>query len=217
MTRGDLIVISGFSGAGKGTLMRALMEKHSEFCLSVSMTTRKPRESEVDGREYYFVSREEFEERIRKGMFLEYATYVGNYYGTPLDYVEKMLDEGRSVILEIEVQGALQIREKVPDAVLMFVTTPDIETLYARLKGRGTENEETIMRRLGQAAVEAEMIGQYDYIVVNDEVDRCADSMYAMICAAKAAPVRNAELVETLKKDLAAVLGNKQTVKGEQS
>ncbi|MBO5999874.1 MAG: guanylate kinase [Lachnospiraceae bacterium] len=207
MTRGDLIVISGFSGAGKGTLMQALMEKHSEFCLSVSMTTRQPRESEVDGREYYFVSREEFEDRIKRGMFLEYATYVGNYYGTPLDYVERMLDEGRSVILEIEVQGALQIREKVPDAVLMFVTTPDIDTLYSRLKGRGTENEETIMRRLRQAAVEAELIGQYDYIVVNDEVDRCADRMYAMICAAKAAPERNTELIETLKKDLTAVLG----------
>ncbi len=215
MERGNLIVISGFSGAGKGTLMKALTGKHSEFSLSISMTTRQRREGEENGREYYFISREEFEDRIRRGLFLEYANYVGNYYGTPLDYVEERLNAGSSVILEIEVQGARQIREKVPDAILMFVTTPDIDTLYQRLKGRGTENDETILRRFRQAAVEVRQIGLYDYIVVNDDVDRCADRMYAMICAAKAVPARNRELIGALEEDLGRVLSGLEGQKGE--
>ena len=154
MSRGILTVISGFSGAGKGTLMRKLTEDYDNYALSVSMTTRAPREGERDGIEYFFVDTETFQERVRQGRMLEYACYCGNYYGTPRDYVRDRLDQGRDVILEIEIQGALQVKKLVPDCLLLFVTPPCAGELRRRLEGRGTETPEVIARRLARAAEE---------------------------------------------------------------
>ncbi|NLC95322.1 MAG: guanylate kinase [Bacilli bacterium] len=182
--RGLLIVISGPSGVGKGTVRKALFElgKHNlEY--SVSMTTRPPREGEKDGVDYYFVSREEFEQRIKEGKFLEYAEFVGNYYGTPLDYVEESLAKGKEVVLEIEVQGALQVREKMPDAVFIFIAPPSRQALRERLMKRATEPEEVINQRMEKAEREIHMAYKYDYIVVNDTVENAADRIMAIIRA----------------------------------
>ena len=173
--KGILIVVSGFSGAGKGTLMKELMRKYPEnYALSISATTRGPRDGEVDGREYFFLSREKFEKMIANNELIEYAKYVENYYGTPRAYVEKMLDEGKDVILEIESVGALNVMKIFPEAVLVFITPPDADELEKRLRGRGTEDEETIIARLRKAAKESEGVEKYDYIVINDTVKECA-------------------------------------------
>lgn len=156
--KGILIVISGFSGAGKGTLVKALIKKYHNYALSVSMTTRKPREGERDGVEYFFTDTEGFEETIRQGGLIEYAQYCGNYYGTPKDYVERQLQAGNNVILEIEIQGALKIKEKFPESLLIFVTPPGAEELKRRLVSRGTESEEVIAKRLARASEESEGI-----------------------------------------------------------
>lgn len=182
--RGLLIVISGPSGVGKGTVRKALfaLDKHNlEY--SVSMTTRPPREGEKHGVDYYFVSREEFEQRIKEGKFLEYAEFVGNYYGTPLDYVEESLSNGKEVVLEIEVQGALQVREKMPDAVFIFIAPPSRQALRERLTKRATEPEEVINQRMEKAEREIHMAYKYDYIVVNDTVENAADRILAIIRA----------------------------------
>lgn len=182
--RGLLIVISGPSGVGKGTVRSALFAREGHnLVYSVSMTTRSPREGEVDGREYYFVSRDEFEERIRNNKFLEYAEFVGNYYGTPLDKVEKQLEEGNEVVLEIEVQGAMQVRKKMKDAVFIFIAPPTMQDLKKRLLRRGTECEEIIQERYDKACREVELAHMYDYIVVNDTVDNAADKIMAIIRA----------------------------------
>ena len=156
MSKGLLLVISGFSGAGKGTVMKRLLELHDEYSLSISATTRKPREGEADGREYFFKTVEEFEKMIAEDALIEHAQYVGNYYGTPKAYVEEQLDKGNNVILEIEIQGAMNIKRMFPDAVLMFITPPSAAELENRLRGRGTEDEATIKARLSRAAEEAE-------------------------------------------------------------
>ena len=156
MSKGLLLVISGFSGAGKGTVMKRLLELHDEYSLSISATTRKPREGEADGREYFFKTVEEFEKMIAEDALIEHAQYVGNYYGTPKAYVEEQLDKGNNVILEIEIQGAMNIKRMFPDAVLMFITPPSAAELEKRLRGRGTEDETTIKARLSRAAEEAE-------------------------------------------------------------
>ena len=156
--QGILIVVSGFSGAGKGTIMKALTERYEGYALSVSATTRSPRPGEEDGKAYFFKSVEEFEQMIADGALIEYARYVSNYYGTPRSYVEEQLAAGHDVILEIEIQGARKIKEQYPDAVLLFVTTNDAQTLKDRLTGRGTESEEVIRNRLLRAAQEAEGI-----------------------------------------------------------
>jgi guanylate kinase len=182
--RGLLIVLSGPSGVGKGTVRKALfnMPGHNlEY--SISMTTRKQRPGEQDGKDYYFVSREEFEERISKGKFLEYAEFVGNYYGTPLDLVNEKLAKGNEVVLEIEVQGALQVREKCPDAVFIFLAPPSKQALYDRLRSRGTESEEIIEQRVQKANKEFQLAYKYDYIVVNDTVENAADRIMAIIRA----------------------------------
>ena len=167
--KGILIVVSGFSGAGKGTLMKELLKKYpDDYALSISATSRKPREGEQEGVEYFFKTREEFEKMIEGEELVEYAQYVGNYYGTPKAYVEEQLEAGKDVILEIEIQGALEIKEKFPQTVLMFVTPPSAEELKNRLVGRGTEDMDTIERRLSRAVEEAEEIEAYDYQVVND-------------------------------------------------
>ena len=153
MNKGILVVVSGFSGAGKGTVMKRLMEKYDDYALSVSATTRKPRPGEEDGREYFFRTRDEFEKLIEEDALLEYARYVENYYGTPRSYVEEQLQAGRNVILEIEIQGAMKIKEKIPEALLVFVTPPTVEELERRLTGRGTETAQVIADRLARASM----------------------------------------------------------------
>ncbi len=180
--KGILIVVSGFSGAGKGTLMKELMRKYPEnYALSISATTRGPRDGEVDGREYFFLSREKFEKMIANNELIEYAKYVENYYGTPRAYVEKMLDEGKDVILEIEIQGALKVKEKFPDTLLLFVTPPSAEELKNRLVGRGTEEMSVIESRLSRAVEEAQGIEAYDYLIVNDKLDECVEEVHSII------------------------------------
>ncbi|MBM7616472.1 guanylate kinase [Weissella uvarum] len=171
MKRGVLIVLSGPSGVGKGTVRKALFEEPDvDFQYSISMTTRQPREGEVDGEDYFFVTREEFENNIAQGEMLEYAEYVGNYYGTPKSFIDKTLAEGKDVLLEIEVQGALQVKEKMPEGAYIFLTPPDLQALKERLINRGTEQPDVIERRVQAATKEIQMMANYDYAVVNDEV-----------------------------------------------
>ena len=179
--RGILVVVSGFSGAGKGTLMKRLMEKYDNYGLSVSATTRTPRPGEEHGREYFFHTKQEFEELILQDALIEYAQYVDNYYGTPKAYVEKQLSAGKDVILEIEIQGALKVKEKLPDTLLLFVTPPSAEELKHRLVNRGTESMEVIESRLRRAAQEAKAMPEYDYILINDQIEECVDTMHSVI------------------------------------
>lgn len=182
--RGLLIVLSGPSGVGKGTVRQALfkMEGH-DLVYSVSMTTRPPREGEVPGQDYYFVSREEFEQRIKDNKFLEYAEFVNHYYGTPLDKVEQQLAEGKEVVLEIEVQGALQVRKRMKEAIFIFIAPPTMEDLYSRLMMRGTEPDDVVAARCEKARREVQLAYLYDYIVVNDTVENAADKIIAIIRA----------------------------------
>ena len=200
--KGALIVISGFSGAGKGTLVKRLLSDYDRFALSISMTTRAPREGEEDGREYFFVSRETFEKTIAENGLLEHAEYCGNYYGTPKAYVESKLSEGVDVILEIEVQGAFQIKKIFPEAVLFSVTPPSAKILEERLRGRGTESDEVIRKRLLRADEEAELMEQYDYVLVNDSLEECIKDAVSYIDAAKATPLRNKDFINQLKEEL---------------
>ena len=178
---GILIVVSGFSGAGKGTIMKALLERYDNYALSISATTRNPRPGEEEGKAYFFKTTEEFEKMIAKDDLIEYAMYVGNYYGTPKAYVEEQLRAGKDVILEIEIQGALKVKEKFPNTLLLFVTPPSAEELRKRLEGRGTETQEVIDGRMKRAIEEAEYMDQYDYLVVNDELDVCVEEMHHLI------------------------------------
>jgi guanylate kinase len=189
--KGLLVVISGPSGVGKGTVRQALFSmKGHNLVYSVSMTTRKPRPGEVDGIDYFFISEEEFKERIKQNAFLEYANFVGNYYGTPQEKVEQQLDEGHEVVLEIEVQGALQVKAKRPDAVFIFIAPPSMIDLEHRLVHRGTENDNTIRERLEKARREIKLAPEYDYIVINDEVNNAADRIMAIIRAEHARTTR---------------------------
>lgn len=202
--KGILIVVSGFSGAGKGTLMKRLVHSYENYALSVSMTTRAPRPGETNGKEYFFVSREEFERQIGENGLIEYASYCENYYGTPREYVEKQLEQGKDVILEIEIQGALKVKKQFPTALLLFVMPPGAAELKRRLEGRGTETPEVIAKRLKRAAEEAEGIENYDYIVVNDRLDECVKEMHGLILAAHETPERNQELIAKIRKELEA-------------
>jgi len=200
--KGILIVVSGFSGAGKGTLMKQLVRTYDNYALSVSMTTRSHRAGEEEGKEYFFVSKEVFEEKISQEGLIEYASYCDNYYGTPRDYVEKQLEKGKDVILEIEIQGALKVKEKFPTALLMFVMPPGAAELKKRLEGRGTESPEVIQKRLKRATEEAEGIEQYDFIVINDKLEECVDEMHSLILAAHFTPNRNEEFINNMRKEL---------------
>ncbi len=200
--KGILIVVSGFSGAGKGTLMKKLVESYDNYALSISMTTRMPREGEEDGREYFFVSRQQFETTIAQDGLVEYASYCDNYYGTPREYVEKQLEAGKDVILEIEIQGALKVKEKFPSALLLFVMPPSIAELKKRLESRGTESRENIAKRLKRAREEAEGIESYEYIVINDDLEQCACQLHLIVEAAHAAPIRNQELINKMREEL---------------
>lgn len=200
--RGILMVLSGFSGAGKGTLVKALLKKYNDYALSISMTTRAPREGERDGVEYFFSTREKFEETIAGNGLIEYALYCGNYYGTPRAYVEEQMAAGKNVILEIEIQGALKIKEKFPESLLIFVTPPSADELKRRLEGRGTESADVIAQRLARATEESEGIEAYDYIVVNDDLDTCVDEVHRLVEAARTAPVRCQEFIKEIREEL---------------
>ena len=200
--QGVLVVVSGFSGAGKGTLMKALLTKYDNYALSISATTRNPREGEEDGREYFFKTREEFEQMIENDELVEYAQYVGNYYGTPKVYVTSGMEAGKDVLLEIEIQGALKIKQKFPEAVLIFVTPPSAEELRRRLVKRGTEPVGTINARLSRAAKEAEGIEDYDFLLVNDEIDECVDRMHGLIQAMHARVGNHLNLIRTIREEM---------------
>lgn len=200
--RGILTVISGFSGAGKGTLVKALMQKYNNYALSISATTRQPRPGEEHGREYFFKTIEEFREMIAEGMMIEYAQYVQNYYGTPKDYVEEQLNRGKDVILEIEIQGALRVKDKFPDTLLLFITPPNAKTLEKRLVGRGTETEQIIRERLCRASEEALGMEQYDYLVVNDVLETCVEDTHAIIQSEHYRAERNTGFIKELKEEL---------------
>lgn len=200
--KGILVVISGFSGAGKGTLVRKMIETYDNYALSVSMTTRNPRPGEENGIHYFFVTKEEFEKTISEDGLVEHASYCGNYYGTPKAFVDKQLEAGKDVILEIEVQGALQIKEKYPETLLLFVTPPSAEVLKDRLYGRQTETEDVIKNRLSRAYEESEWMDRYDFIVVNDSLDECVENTHAMIQAAHSTPNRALGLINNLREGL---------------
>ena len=201
--KGILIVVSGFSGAGKGTIMRALLDKYEEtYALSVSSTTRDPRPGEVEGREYFFRTVEEFDKMIAKEDLIEYAKYVDNYYGTPRTYVEEQLERGRDVILEIEIQGALKVKEKFPETLLLFVTPPSAAELKRRLEGRGTETPEVIASRMKRAREEAEYMDRYDYLIINDDLNECVEEMHQIIQGEHRRSYRNNAFMEHMKEDL---------------
>ena len=208
-TRGILIVVSGFAGSGKGTLMKEIMAQYDNYALSISATTRKPRGTEVDGKEYFFKTMEEFEKMIAQGELIEYANYVGNYYGTPKAYVEEQLASGKDVILEIEIQGALKVKEQFPETLLLFVTPPNATILKERLVGRGTETMEVVEQRMRRAAEEAEGILSYDYILVNDDLQECVLQMHHIIQSEHYRTSRNEAFINQIEKEL------KGNVKGE--
>lgn len=201
MSKGVLAVVSGFSGAGKGTVMKRLLERYDDYALSISVTTRSPRPGEEDAREYFFRTREEVEEMIRAEELLEYAEYVGNYYGTPRFYVEEQLAKGKNVILEIEIQGAMKIKEKIPEAVLIFVTPPTVEELKKRLEGRGTESPEVIASRLKRAGEEAEGMEQYDYLLVNDDLEECVEELHRIMSSERCRASRNMDFIKRIQEE----------------
>mgnify|MGYP002531257740 CR=1 FL=1 len=200
--KGILIILSGFSGVGKGTVVRRLLSDYDNYALSISATTRKPREGEEDGVSYFFKSKEEFEQMIKEDSFIEHARYVENYYGTPKAYVQEQLDAGKDVILEIEIQGALKVKEKYPDALMLFLVPPDAQTLKERLVGRGTETADVIHDRLERAAQEAQEMGSYEYIIVNDDLDTCVEEMHQIIRSERFRTKRNTQFIEKIQKDV---------------
>jgi len=207
--RGILTVISGFSGVGKGTIVKRLLQDYEDYALSISATTRAPREGEQEGREYFFKTREEFESMIAKNAFIEYAQFVNNYYGTPKAYVEEKLSEGKDVILEIEIQGAMKIKEQFPDALTLFIVPPSPDILKERLTGRGTESADVIDSRLQRAVEEAKGMDQYEYLVVNDDLDTCVKEVHAIIKSEHLKSSRNIEFRENLAQ------GMKKFLKGD--
>ena len=201
--RGLLIVLSGPSGVGKGTVRAAIFSKEEQkFVYSISATTRLPRTGETDGVDYFFKTREEFEQMIQNKQLLEYAEYVGNYYGTPLEYVEYTLATGKDVFLEIDVQGAIQVRELMPDGVFIFLTPPDLNELESRIVNRGTDSDEVIAKRMKTAREELELMKYYDYSVVNDTVDNAVQKIEAIIQTEHLRIIRNLDTIEELEEIL---------------
>ena len=198
MRQGILFVISGPAGSGKGTVVNALLSNHPELKLSISATTRNPRPGEINGVHYYYISKEEFEGRIERGEMLEYATYSGNYYGTPQKEVLNAMANGTDVILEIEVDGAMQIKKKIENSVTIMLTPPNKEVLEARLRGRGTETEDVIKWRLTRAKEEIKLMPEYDYSVVNEDngVEKCAEQIYSIIQAEHSKTNYTSQIIE---------------------
>lgn len=202
MQQGVLAVVSGFSGAGKGTIMKALLEKYDNYALSISATTRDPRPGEADGHEYFFMTDEQFEKMIAEDELIEHARYVNHYYGTPRRYVESKMQEGKDVILEIEIQGARKVKEQYPDALLIFVVPPSAEELKNRLVHRGTETAEVIEKRLKRAREESDGMDSYEYILVNDQVDACVEKLHGLIQSRHLRASENQELIFQMKEEL---------------
>lgn len=205
MGKGLLVVVSAPSGGGKGTILKELFARNDNLRLSVSATTRTPRPGEENGKQYYFMSREEFEGMIREGKMLEHAQYVGNYYGTPRGPVDKWIGEGRDVILEIEVQGGAQVKKLMPECVSVFILPPSMAVLAERLRGRGTEDEETVLKRLETARQEIPCAKDYDYVVFNDRLEDAVEDILTILRAEKLKYSRNADSIER-------VINNAETV-----
>ncbi|MCC6095734.1 MAG: guanylate kinase [Eubacterium sp.] len=202
MNHGLLVILSGFSGSGKGTLMKRLLEKYDNYALSVSATTRSPRPGEREGVDYFFKNEEEFSRMIKDDAFLEYARYVNHSYGTPAAYVDEQLDRGRDVILEIEIQGALKVKTKRPDTLLIFVTPPSAGELERRLTGRGTETREVIRQRMARAVEESGSMDQYDYILVNDDLEECVDQLHTLIQSQHSQTAHQREFIREIRQEL---------------
>ena len=200
--KGVLTVISGFSGVGKGTIVKKLVSEHDEYAVSVSATTRNPRPGEENGSDYFFLTNEAFESMIKDDGLIEYAKYVDHYYGTPRAYVERKLSEGKDVILEIDAQGALQIKKQYPDALLIFIVPPTADVLRERLKGRGTEDADTIKDRLSRAAEETAYIKNYEYVVVNDDLERAVLDVHTVIQSAHMRLGNNDEFLTILSQQI---------------
>lgn len=200
--RGVLTIISGFSGVGKGTLVKELLNKYDNYALSVSATTRSMRPGEEEGKSYFFMSVPEFEEKIEKNELLEYAKYVNNYYGTPRKYVEEMLDSGKDVLLEIEIQGARQIKKLMPDALTIFIMPPTADTLKERLIGRNTETMDVIEERLKRAVTESQGIEEYDCILVNDDLQKSVEKLHELIQASHNHSFRNIKFIEEIREGI---------------
>ncbi len=200
--KGVLSVISGFSGVGKGTIVKKLLSEHDEYAVSISATTRAPRTGETNGREYFFLTKDQFESMIKNNGLIEYAKYVDNYYGTPREYVEGKLAEGKDVILEIDAQGAMQIKRQYPDAVLIFIVPPAAEVLRKRLIGRGTESMDKITDRLKRAGEETAYIEHYDYVVVNDMLDEAVMDVHIIIQSAHMRRKENEDFITSLSKEI---------------
>ena len=205
-TKGSLVIVSGFSGAGKGTVVKAITQKYDNYALSISATTRAPRPGELEGREYFFKTREEFEQMITGGQLIEYAQYVGNYYGTPRKYVEQQLEAGKDVILEIEIQGAMKVKKLIPEALLIFMTPPSANELKNRLEGRGTEAKEVIQSRLERAVEESKGIDGYDYVLINDTIEECVEELHRIIQVSHGRYNQKQELISNIKAELAQIV-----------
>lgn len=207
--KGKIIIISGFSGSGKGTIVKKLLNENNNYEISISCTTRKKRDSEIDGKSYFFVSKEKFEDMINKDLFLEYAHYVDNYYGTPKEYVISELEKGKNVILEIEVQGALKVKQQYKDALLIFILPPSAKILYDRMKHRNTETEEQIKNRLKRSLDEIEYIDNYDKVLVNDDLSICVENIKKIVEDKNALDDNDKEIKSIIKKYIEDIKGEK--------
>ena len=210
--KGLLVVVSGFSGAGKGSIMKRILQKYDNYALSISATTRDPRPGEMDGQDYFYKTQKQFEKMIDKDELIEYASYQGNYYGTPKAYVEMQLNSGKDVILEIEVQGATKVKELLPDTVLIFVTPPSAAELRDRLTKRATESADQIRGRLRRAVVEAEYMPTYDYILVNDDLETAVTELDEIVRAEHKKSKESSALITRMTTELKELLKGDETL-----